>query len=305
MGIANLYSKRKKKERGEVPDVFTYDDIPQALRVQIVHILRDSIGDPGANYSRAGVVYESISRLLCREYGLFTLSDGDFPDEILANFVLREQDVERVLDALEVSFHAIGQLESTYDYKVFAGNNLSYAEAVAELNARFLEHGIGFQLISGEIIRKDSEFLHTEVIRPALKLLQGSQFHGANNEFLKAHECYRKGDTKGCLVECLKALESVLKTVCQKRRWAINPTDTAKSLLETCFQNGLVPPYLQSHYSSLRSTLESGVPTLRNKLGGHGQGAQVVHVPPHYAAYVLHMTGSAICFLVEAERALH
>ena len=43
---------------------------------------------------------------------------------------------------------------------------------------------------------------------------------------------------------------------------------------------------------------------MRNKLGGHGQGSQVVPVPPHYAVYVLHMTGSAIQFLIEAEKNL-
>jgi hypothetical protein len=54
----------------------------------------------------------------------------------------------------------------------------------------------------------------------------------------------------------------------------------------------------------LRSVLEDGVPTVRNKMGGHGQGPQVVDVSSHYAAYALHMTGSAIQFLIDAERDL-
>jgi len=46
------------------------------------------------------------------------------------------------------------------------------------------------------------------------------------------------------------------------------------------------------------------VPTLRNTMGGHGQGPKVVTVPPYFAAYALHMTGTTIQFLIEAEKAL-
>lgn len=38
MSTFDLYSKRQKELRGEVPDVYTYESIPQPLKVQIVHI---------------------------------------------------------------------------------------------------------------------------------------------------------------------------------------------------------------------------------------------------------------------------
>jgi hypothetical protein len=50
MAIFNLYSKRLKKLKGEVPDVYKYDIIPQTLRVQIVHIIRDVIGKTNIQY---------------------------------------------------------------------------------------------------------------------------------------------------------------------------------------------------------------------------------------------------------------
>lgn len=59
----------------------------------------------------------------------------------------------------------------------------------------------------------------------------------------------------------------------------------------------------QSEFSGLRCVLESGVPTARNKLGGHGQGAQIVTVPGYLAAFVIHQTAAAIVFLVEAHKA--
>jgi hypothetical protein len=95
-----------------------------------------------------------------------------------------------------------------------------------------------------------------------------------------------------------------MKTICDKQLWSYQPGDTAKKLINVCFQNQLIPTYLQDQFSSLRQSLESGVPTVRNKLGGHGQGSQPIIVPQYFAAYQLHMTASTILFLVEAEKAL-
>jgi len=65
-----------------------------------------------------------------------------------------------------------------------------------------------------------------------------------------------------------------------------------------------VPTWLQSEFSGLRSALESGVPTARNRVSGHGSGAAPRSVPPYFAAYLLHMTAAAIVFLTNAERDL-
>ncbi|MEY4532110.1 MAG: hypothetical protein RLZZ156_2833, partial [Deinococcota bacterium] len=44
MSILNLFSKRQKKVRGEVTDVYSYTKVPQPLRVQLVHIIMAAIG---------------------------------------------------------------------------------------------------------------------------------------------------------------------------------------------------------------------------------------------------------------------
>jgi uncharacterized protein DUF7014 len=95
-----------------------------------------------------------------------------------------------------------------------------------------------------------------------------------------------------------------MKGICAKRKWPHDPTATAKTLLEILFSKGLIPTFWTGHFAALRSTLEAGVPTVRNKLGGHGQGVEIVPVPEHLVAYVLHMTAAAIVFLAAAERAL-
>ena len=176
--------------------------------------------------------------------------------------------------------------------------------AIEELNGRFKEHVIGYQYCSPRIIRIDDELIHAEVVKPALRLLEDKHFAGAREEFLMAHEYYRKNNSKDALTNCLKALESVMKAICDKRGWSYDKNATAKSLIKVCFDNGLIPSFWDQHYSSLRSLLESSVPTGRNKLGAHGQGTKPVSVPNHLVAYMLHMTASAIVFLANAEQSL-
>jgi hypothetical protein len=44
MAHHEIFSKRQKRLRGEVPDVFSYEQIPGQLRVQVIHIWGDTIG---------------------------------------------------------------------------------------------------------------------------------------------------------------------------------------------------------------------------------------------------------------------
>ena len=309
MPIYDLFSKRQRVLEGKVPDVYSYDEIPQQLRVQILHILGDALGhetdDP--YYDPSMGPYRHIHDVLCRELGLRRLGrdvppNMDTAENRIRQFIGTGTTLE-VLDAVEICFRVIHGLLQNQGNANALRSRVTADEAIAELNERFLWHGVGYQFESGKIVRVDSRLLHASAIKPALSLLQDKKYAGANAEFLKAFEHYRKGDTKGCLNECLKALESTLKAICKIKRWPFQATDTAKTLLEICFKNELVPAFLQSHYSALQCMLESGVPTIRNKLSGHGQGAQVRDVPPHYAAYMLHITGSTIKFLIEAEKA--
>ena len=288
MPIFDIFSKRQKKLRGEVPDIYVYDDLPNPLRVQIVHIWQDALG---TDYDEH---YKSMVNTLCREYGVFTLAEtGGYDRNYIGeffNFFLQANDIENALDAIELSFQVIGE----YSFKSDA--------AIEELNGRFKEHGVGYQFTNGQIVRIASEFIHTEIVKSALKLLDQKHYAGAQQEFLKAHEHYRKENAKEALSECLKAFESVMKTICDKRGWSYGNNATAKLLIQACLDNELIPSFWQSHYSSLRNLLESSVPTGRNKLSGHGQGTTPVSVPNHLVAYMLHMTASAIVFLAEADQ---
>ncbi len=85
MAVFDLFSKRQKRARGEVPDVYVYDKLPQQLRVQIVHIILDTFGEN----SPADVFYKLVNKTLCKEYGLFELiEDPESDAHSLFNFTL-------------------------------------------------------------------------------------------------------------------------------------------------------------------------------------------------------------------------
>jgi hypothetical protein len=177
-------------------------------------------------------------------------------------------------------------------------------EAVNECNHRFKEHRVGFQLVDGQILKIDDDFTHQQLTLPALKLLEQDFLKGANEEFLSAFEHYRHGRYKECLNDCLKAFESTMKAICHKRKWPYNQNDPAKTLIGICEKNNLFPVFMESHLAGLRTTLESGVPTARNKMGGHGQGAMQITVSPQFATYILNLTASNLRFLAASEQAI-
>ena len=209
MNITDLYSSRQKRLRGEVPDVFQYDAIPKPLRVQIVHILSDVLGDVDCHIPLCRTTYEYIVKTLCREYGVHELDQGSrgrLVSAKLFDFIEQEHSAERVLDAVELAFRMVDVVARKRGY-LSRGNASELADsAINELNVRFQQHGIGYRYESEEIIRIDSEMLHAEVVKPALQLLHDPQFKGPEAEFLLSHEHYRHGRTKEAITECLKSL---------------------------------------------------------------------------------------------------
>ena len=294
MKTHDIFSKRQKRNREDVPDVYQYERIPDELRVQVVQIIDQDICQGIRFYFH---IFRRIRDILRREYGRFTLRDRveETPDEVI-NFFLETDNTEEAIDVIEISIRTLDScLRPKSD---IARRNLD--NAIAELNYRFREHGVGYQYESGKIIRVDSELMHAEVVKPALSLLADPMYAGANEEFLKAHAHYRARENKDCMSECLKAFESCLKVICDKRGWAYKNA-AAKDLVDIVLDKGLIPRFMESPFNGFRSAL-SGVAAPRNKLSGHGQGGKIVDVPESMASYALHLTASNILLLARADK---
>ena len=302
MPIFDLFSKRQKKNRGETKDILVHTEFPENLRIQIIQIWDELIRNISISFQSNP--YEKIVNILRHEYGVFHLLGNAnsyvSPEVELREFFLLQDEIDKVLDIVEVVFVVLTESSPN-----FFGFDHCANSAISELNQRFLENGVGFQFSSNQIVRIDSTYLHSETIKPALSLLSEDAFAGANEEFLKAHEHYRKGNHKESLNECSKALESVMKVICIRRSWiSQNDALSASKLIETCLDNELIPRFWQNYFSALEQLLKSGTPTVRNKISAHGQGTQITSAPNFMVSYIIHMTASSIVFLVSADKHL-
>jgi len=296
IGVFDLFSKRQSALRGEVPDVYIYDEIPQKLRVQIIHIIQSFTKK---EYYDRGNFFETLHKVLCKEYGVFSLKQNEWDDDynyekIILEYLLKTDNFEHVLDIVEIF------------YKYFYNNDKKdlTEKTFSEINHRFKENGIGYVLESKQILRIDSQIIHSDIVKPTLNILSESIYSGANEEFLKAHEHYRSNRNQECLNECLKSFESTLKVICDKNSWSYSQNDTSSKLVKICFENNLIPAYMQSQFTSLQSLLTSGVPTIRNRNSGHGQGVQQIEVTDEMTSYILHLTATNILFLTSQEKLL-
>jgi hypothetical protein len=322
MPILDLYSKRKKRaENSNQSEIYRYDELPLVFRRQVIHIWCGAIGigihqdEFGRlihreNHRENHELWSKIYNLFDRELGLSapSITFSYDPFERCKSFLLDEDtSTDNLLDLIELTFKIIDIIvrKKLENPRYFVDRNISQSpdDAISELNHRFREHEIGYQFEGGQIIRVDSKFIHAEVVVPALGLLADPSFAGSEQEFRSAHEHYRRQEYKDAIVDALNSFESTIKSICDVRGWEYSKTSTAQKLIEVIFTKELIPKYLQTHFSSLRSVLEAGVPTVRNKTSGHGQGATPVEVPEHLAAYVLHLTASNIVMLIEAHKA--
>ena len=307
MPIYETFAKRKRNaEMAGKPVIYRQDELPNPLRVQVAHILDSTIGDHGQSmdhhiFELRRQFWQTVHAILAREMGLFTLSQGvDSIFQRCQQFLLGWPDVDDVLSFIEVAF---AMIESGQ----YFGLGFQTAEdAIGELNIRFREHAIGYQFQGGQIIPVQSQYLHIEAVEPAIQLLHDAQFAGPLQEFMQAHKHYREGNNKEAIVNAQNAFESTMKAICDQRGWDYGTERaTASKLVDVLFSHNLIPAEMQSHFTALRSTLESGLPTVRNRggRGGHGQGSDIVEVPDYLAAYCLHLAATDIVLLIEAHNA--
>ena len=314
MPIFDTFAKRMKRIRDAgKPVIYKYDELPQPLRVQIAHILRDTIEEiqygPKPKHIGVGRIDEMwrlIHNAVAKERGEFVLGNKKLHNgyyDLCTSFLLEESDFEQVMSLVGIAFEFMDlRLMTAFNHR----DRQLIDGAIAELNQRFQEHSIGWQYQAGQIVRVDSQYLYAETVDAAVSLLHDAGFKGPLDEFMEAHKHYREGNSKAAIVSANNAFESTMKAICDKRGWGYDKDRaTAKSLIDTLFSNGLIPSSMQSHFAGLRTTLEGGLPTARNTTSGagHGQGAEPVDVPQHIVSYALHLAATNIVFLIESHNA--
>jgi HEPN domain-containing protein len=305
MPIFDLFSNRNATEPG---DVWVYDRIPQRLRVQVYNIMKAALGTTREYAANDAIgIYQFIAKSVAHEHGrdnLTNLHRIAHSDDV-HGCIRNEGDMLVWLDCVEFSFRCVetfrGKL-SDHDRQM-REITITADDAVDELNERFRRAGFGYRYEDGKIYRIDNEFTHQQITRPALQLLADPRFKGADDEFRAAHDHFKAGEYKDCAVDALNALESTMKTICDLKKWAYPKGARSSDLLKVLRNKGLFPEFADQSFDQLIATLKSGLPSLRNETGGHGQGATPVNVPEYVASYALNLAASKIRFLIEALKA--
>ncbi|MCP5397640.1 MAG: hypothetical protein H6918_13160 [Sphingomonadaceae bacterium] len=310
MRVFELFSKRlKDKEKSGQDDIYQYDVIPANLRVQVKQIAIDAIGRVGSlgdgfrTADQDNNLWFQIEKTYLREKGLEGIAKEDFAGSRVLAF-MRDCSTLDWLDFLELIAFGIGLMandEHGYERQKWQVS-LAGQNAIDEINYRFREAGVGYQIESEQVIRIDSQYVHAEVVRPALSLLSEQGFDGPHQEFLTAHQHYRVGENRQAVAMAANAVESTLKGIFDQKGWAYQKGSRISDLVKVARSNNLWPDYLDASFDQLAATLQSGLPKIRDNDASHGQGAKPKKVPDYIAAYALHLAASKIVFIVEAAK---
>lgn len=285
----DMFSERKRAEQD--PDPYQYDEIPKELRNQILYVLRDAVST-FIPY-RWDELWRKVWGVYCREKGLPLEMNNPSQAESYCYEIVTENIMEAAFDIIELTFRSM---------ELYGVRKNRLEMATNELNRFFRKASVGYQLKGIQMVRIDSEYLHREVVVPALDFLRGDGFESANKEILSAHEHYRNGEYQDCITKANSAFESTMKVICDHRKWKYGK-GTADDLVKVLQDKDLIPKYLQTHFQQLLSTLKSGLPPLRHNQGSaHGQGEKTTKVPAHLAGYALHLAATNILFLVQTSK---
>ena len=310
MAIFDLFSKRQADAaRSGVADVYQYNDIPKNLRVQVAQIALEAVGKVGSKGDRIMTgdednnLWFQIERTYLREKGLEGIAYGDFAGSRVLEF-MRECPPADWLDFLELvalGIEFMSNNDNHYERQKWQVST-SGQTAFDEINYRLRQAGVGYQLESTRLIRVDSQYVHAEVVKPALTILSGKDFEGPRQEFLTAHQHYRAGEHRQAVGMAANAVESTFKAIFEQKGWAYQKGARISDLLKVARANALWPNYLDASFDQLVATLQSGLPKIRDNDASHGQGATPKNVPSYIAAYALHLAASKIVFITEAAK---
>src|SRR5689334_6327644 len=102
--MLETYSKRNRKTE---PDAYRYDELPEVLKNQLIHICNEVVARFTAVTVRRdlNLFYGGVQQALCHHFGRLQLTSGRCTaEEDIWEFFLRERKVEPCLDLIETVF---------------------------------------------------------------------------------------------------------------------------------------------------------------------------------------------------------
>ena len=289
MAMLDLFFARKKDQSPPVASGgYVHDDLPKALRVQIVQILCDGMGSYGEGGNSKA--WDLVRGLLAREMGVHDLgyASQNARDDVL-RFIEEDARLDHVFGAIEAcSFwiHIAGRLLSDAQRRS-RGIKADPDEVFEELNGRLERTGIGYRIEGYQIFRVDSATVHKEIVVRALDLCSDPRFADANECYHSAHIHYRSGNHKDAVLNAVDAFRNALKTICDVNGLSYTQEASAAELMNVLRSTAFLPDSIDPSFAQL--TLASDISLSEIKL------EQMIS---REAAYVLHLAAAKIVYLV-------
>lgn len=263
-------------------------DIPDEARRKIWMWLaanNASLGiqrDPNDRWiSNSSILEEAESDLLL-EHGwdrlpLGARSTGGQPHSALRQFFL-SLDGELVFDAIEVASRYFDTPER---------------EALRQkLNQIFELHDCPWRMADGEFFKLDADFVGAQLAVTAHESLAANQFAGASHEYAKARLYLASGDVREAIFFAGHSFESVMSVLSGVQH------ANGDRLIKELGNQGFFDDLPEAARAGFMDQVLRALPFLRNKLGGHGQGKDVVAIPPVYGDLAIQIAAAFQNFLI-------
>lgn len=315
MSIFKPLFRRIAEENGEIPNLWTYDELPQNVRVQI---WRQIIKIRECQSDSEFISFIKIVRdYLCDEIGVNRLNKyhddyfGDVSKEVEYFFynglenTNSQTNFRYALSFIEVVCRLIVGIIKNAE---FDSEKEKMSSIIDMINYRLKEAKIGwtFNTDARMLMRVDDEATYQLAIKPAFQLLSNVKFKETTDNFINAYQAYQEGGHKNlesAVDFAIKTLESAIRNICKIKKYDFNENATLHPLIQTLIRNRYFPNYHDDYLNSMEKIfMESGV--IRNKMTGHGKEEDKAKdvkkvLDNNLVEFVLSQTASCIVFFIK------
>jgi hypothetical protein len=291
---------------------YQYDNVSEPFRWQIYYLMENTlgkwkyqhIGPDSWSYPSANKRWDAFERALLEHHGIPYLDDAH-PNSAMEriNEYLLTCNSSEFLMAVTAFLWLTKQIAAGSDRRIGVDYlDVSFDSINNEVHAIFKRYNFGYEIIETPQgftpVRIDSQYLHQEIVMAPISLLHSADFQGANREFTKALDYYSLHDYENAIHWANRAFESTIKSVLDRLNLSYDKSETAKKLISRLFDYKLIFPSLECLLANIQEVF-GGLPTIRNKMGGHGYGSLPIEVQKSYAELAIHLSGTFIVFLVK------
>lgn len=173
----------------------------EGVRTRFWHAFTEAAGPPNA----LRVAAEHARTFILRDEGLGQLTGFNVPENDLWKF-LATADEDMAASIVEAMLHGLIRTAAEYDQDV---RPLLFAKQV---NSVLLNERVSFELVGLEMVPKDSQELHAEVVAPLLRLLSGRPgWDDVETAYQNALRELHGGEPDDAITDAGTALQEALK----------------------------------------------------------------------------------------------